>query len=122
MLALWSRICYKMMYIAAPACPRPPMPPLSCVQGPLSSGYLESSLTKSVVISCPTRMPFASYNDGIVSWRVPGKVVEAARGYVVRRELAEFVAHHLLGNGHVMVDLAIVHLELETNEVGQDGC
>jgi hypothetical protein len=43
-------------------------------------------------------------------------------GVYVRRELAELVAHHLLGNGHVMVDLAVVHLELKTNEVGQNGC
>ena len=32
------------------------------------------------------------------------------------------MAHHLLGNGHVMVDLTVVYLELETNEVRQDGC
>jgi hypothetical protein len=38
----------------------------------------------------------------------------------IRREFAELVAHHLLGNGHVMIDLAVVYLELETNEVGQD--
>lgn len=42
-------------------------------------------------------------------------------GSVIRREFAKLVAHHLLGNGHVMVDLAIVHLELEANKVGQDG-
>jgi hypothetical protein len=28
---------------------------------------------------------------------------------------------HVLGDGHVVVHLAIVHLELEADEVGQDG-
>lgn len=31
------------------------------------------------------------------------------------------MSHHLLGNGHVMVDLAVVHLELEPHEVGENG-
>lgn len=31
------------------------------------------------------------------------------------------MAHHVLGDGHVVVDLAVVDLELEPYEVGQDG-
>jgi len=38
----------------------------------------------------------------------------------VRRELAKLVAHHLLSNGHLMVDLAIVNLELEPNKIGKN--
>lgn len=43
-------------------------------------------------------------------------------GCGIRRKLAELVAHHILGNGHVIIYFAIVHLELEANEIGQDGC
>lgn len=32
------------------------------------------------------------------------------------------MAHHVLGDDHIVVDLAIVDLELEAHEVGQDGC
>lgn len=42
-------------------------------------------------------------------------------GYGIRRKLAELMAHHLLGNGHVMINLAVVHLELEADKVRQDG-
>jgi hypothetical protein len=38
----------------------------------------------------------------------------------VRRELAKLVAHHLLSNGHLMVNLAIVNLELEPNKIGKN--
>lgn len=31
------------------------------------------------------------------------------------------MAHHVLGDEHVVVDLAVVDLELEPDEVGQDG-
>lgn len=39
----------------------------------------------------------------------------------LRRELAQLVAHHLFGNGYVMVYLAVMHLELETHEVREYG-
>ena len=31
------------------------------------------------------------------------------------------MSHHILGDGHVVVDLPVVHLELEPHEAGQDG-
>lgn len=39
----------------------------------------------------------------------------------VRRELAELVADHLLGDLEVVVFLAVVHLEPEADETRQDG-
>lgn len=39
----------------------------------------------------------------------------------IRRELAQLVAHHLLGDQDLQVVLAIVDLELQSNEVGEDG-
>lgn len=39
----------------------------------------------------------------------------------VRRELAQLVPNHVLGDDNVVVYLAVVHLELEADEVGQDG-
>ena len=39
----------------------------------------------------------------------------------LRCKLAKLVSNHILSNGHLMVVLSIVHLELETNEIGQDG-
>jgi len=38
-----------------------------------------------------------------------------------RRELAELVAHHVLGDGHGVVHFAIVDEELEPDEARQDG-
>lgn len=29
---------------------------------------------------------------------------------------------HILGDGDVVVDFSVVHLEFQTNEVGEDGC
>ena len=64
-----------------------------------------------------------SWDSRVVSGRVPWKALDQeGTGYGIRRELAELVAHHILGNGHVIIDFAVVHLELEANEVGQDGC
>lgn len=40
----------------------------------------------------------------------------------LRREFAQLVANHVLRNDHVVVNLAIVNLKLETDKVGQDGC
>ena len=31
------------------------------------------------------------------------------------------MSHHILSDRHIVVDLPIVHLELEPDEVGQDG-
>jgi len=42
------------------------------------------------------------------------------RGNNIRGELAELVADHLLGDGQVVVDLAVVDLELEADKGGQD--
>ncbi len=39
----------------------------------------------------------------------------------LRRELSQLVADHLLGDSHVVVHLAIVHLKLQADEVGQNG-
>ena len=39
----------------------------------------------------------------------------------LRRELSQLVADHLLGDGHVVVHLAIVHLKFQPDEVGQNG-
>lgn len=39
----------------------------------------------------------------------------------VRRELAQLVSDHVLGYDDVVVYLAVVHLEQEAHEVGQDG-
>lgn len=41
--------------------------------------------------------------------------------FYARRELAQLVPDHVLGDGHVVVHYAVVHLELEAHEVGQDG-
>lgn len=45
-----------------------------------------------------------------------------AIGSDVRCELSQLVADHVFRYGEVHVILAIVYLELETEEVGQDGC
>jgi len=39
----------------------------------------------------------------------------------LRCKLAKLVSNHILSNGHLMVVLSVVHLELETDEIGQDG-
>ena len=39
----------------------------------------------------------------------------------LRRELAQLMPDHVLGDGDVVVDLAVVDRELEADEVGQDG-
>lgn len=46
--------------------------------------------------------------------------VSAVRG-CVRRELPELVSDHLLGDGEVVVDLAVVDLEPQADKVGKDG-
>jgi len=56
----------------------------------------------------------------LVSCRSRTRAGIRSRGNL-RRELAELVAHHVFGNGHVMVGLSVVDLELEPHEVGQDG-
>ena len=38
-----------------------------------------------------------------------------------RRKLAELVSHHILRYPDAVVDLAIVHLECESNEVWENG-
>jgi hypothetical protein len=38
----------------------------------------------------------------------------------VRCELAKLVSNHILSNGHLVIILSIVHLELETDKVGKD--
>ena len=38
-----------------------------------------------------------------------------------RRKLPQFMPHHILRDGHIMIDLAIVHLEFQPHEIGQDG-
>jgi hypothetical protein len=46
---------------------------------------------------------------------------ERERGCInARRELAQLMPDHVLGDGHVVVYLAVVHLKLEAYEVGQD--
>jgi hypothetical protein len=42
-------------------------------------------------------------------------------GLSCRCKLAKLVSNHILSNGHLMVVLSIVHLELKTDEIGQDG-
>lgn len=37
-----------------------------------------------------------------------------------RCKLAKLVSNHILSDGHLVVILSIVHLELETDKVGQD--
>lgn len=46
---------------------------------------------------------------------------ERAERINILRKLAQFMSHHVLGDSHVVVDLAIVYLELETDKVGEDG-
>lgn len=41
-------------------------------------------------------------------------------GLSCRCKLAKLVSNHILSNGHLVVILSIVHLELETDKVGQD--
>lgn len=43
------------------------------------------------------------------------------RGYL-RREFSQLVTDHVLGYPHIVVDLAVVHLEDEADKVGEDGC
>lgn len=43
-------------------------------------------------------------------------------GVYSRRKLSKLVTDHILCYPNVVVDLAIVDLEDETNEVGKDGC
>ena len=40
----------------------------------------------------------------------------------LRRELPQFMPHHILCYPHIVVDLAIVHLENEADKVGEDSC
>ena len=39
----------------------------------------------------------------------------------LRRKLPKLVADHLLRDGHVVIHLAVVHLELQADEVRQNG-
>jgi hypothetical protein len=38
-----------------------------------------------------------------------------------RRELSQLMPYHILRDGHIMINLPIVDLELQPYEVGQDG-
>lgn len=40
----------------------------------------------------------------------------------LRRELSQFMADHFLCYPHIVIDLAVVHLEDESDEVGENGC
>lgn len=42
-------------------------------------------------------------------------------GKYSRRKLPQLVPHHLVRNHHVVVHLAVVHLEYQSHHVGQDG-
>jgi hypothetical protein len=59
-------------------------------------------------------LPQAGMSAGVAL----GRLRKKGTGYVIRRKFAELVAHHLLSNGHVVVDLAVVHLELEPDKIG----
>ena len=57
----------------------------------------------------------------------PRPVIQSAPQAIFRkvvllhRELSQLVAHHVLRNAYVVVDLAVVHLKDQADKVGQDG-
>ena len=61
----------------------------------------------------------------MTGWLVRGRSgwggKRGGKGANAQGELAELVADHVLGDLDLVVDLAVVHVELEPHEAGQDG-
>lgn len=77
--------------------------------------YLDNMI--HATIRCPPQSPHPSTQPQ----PQPRSFLVPDEGLPRRRELPQLVPHHLLLDVDVVVDLAVVHLEPQPHEAGQDG-
>lgn len=70
---------------------------------------------------CPLYFPLAQMNGFLVLQLCQLGTLRSHVAKNLRGELSKLVSHHIFGDRHLVVDLAIVHRELETDEAGEDG-
>ena len=124
------RILYFYNTIELYSCPRQVQTPISQHVIPYLFFVILYVNLFLVLSSISIRRPLPNYSPAIpvpcssssTPFPCSGSALTSRRlGEDSRGKFSQLVAHHVLRNRHVMVDLAVVHLKLQPDEIRQNG-